>query len=317
VRYYLIMISVWLFASSAIAQEVCPEGLMYVKNNQYPAGDCVCPDGRKQNFNLSQKIKRFGGCMGKADFDGFQPPSITSLVLWLDATDPAGNGNKPVENSEINLWFDKSGKQNHARKSSENSYNLKAPVYKPEQMQGSSEQFPAIYFTSGAHLEIGNPSSLNLKNSDYSLFVVSQKSDAEDSDLICKGNPKFNGICLGYKKSNGLLRGAISLAGQNTDSENIQISAAALNKDKTNIFSTIRSSSHQYSYVLGGALPDNPQTVSYSFHEKGRWMLGSRNGAFGSHTGGIAEIILYSRALSDDDRRKVERYLAIKWQGGT
>ena len=41
-------------------------------------------------------------------FKGFHPNQISSLVLWLDAADPAGNGVWPADSSSLTTWVDKS-----------------------------------------------------------------------------------------------------------------------------------------------------------------------------------------------------------------
>jgi hypothetical protein len=43
----------------------------------------------------------------------FNPKKISNLQIWLDGTDPLGNGQPPKNNTVINTWVDKSGNGNN------------------------------------------------------------------------------------------------------------------------------------------------------------------------------------------------------------
>ena len=98
----------------------------------------------------------------------------TGLLLWLDATDPDGNGNStdnPTDGSSFSTWTDKSGNSHNATTL---GGNWTAPVYKTSSGINSG---PAIRFTrtgdaSGNGLKVAGVDIRATSKPDVTIFSV-------------------------------------------------------------------------------------------------------------------------------------------------
>ena len=59
-------------------------------------------------YNQSLYFSTSGGTSYDPSYSLFEPSYFSSLGLWLDGSDPLGNGTKPQDGSQINTWIDKS-----------------------------------------------------------------------------------------------------------------------------------------------------------------------------------------------------------------
>ena len=59
-------------------------------------------------YNQSLYFSTSGGTSYDPSYSLFAPSYFSSLGLWLDGSDPLGNGTKPQDGSQVNTWSDKS-----------------------------------------------------------------------------------------------------------------------------------------------------------------------------------------------------------------
>jgi hypothetical protein len=97
----------------------------------------------------------------------FTKHTMDGLLLWLDATDPDGDGvrNDWLNEQKVSLWVDKSKNEKNAVQ----SVPLAQPIYAPSVF----DDMPAMRFASGESLNIG---TLTLGSTPMSVFVVAQGS---------------------------------------------------------------------------------------------------------------------------------------------
>ena len=232
------------------------------------------------------------------------PKSISDLVIWYAADHLAGFGVEPgdsnLENGSVKQWNDLSGNNYHAlRDTNENDL----PTY----ISDAVGDLPVVGFPGEDSLFTGvfaEDVSFEIPNT---IFVVVQFIDYIDSRApfieatghrVWKRNPSGNPVHGGHWiMGDGEDRRLTSLEPEGTD---------------WHILSCVFARHDQISYFfIDGEQKDqgNPVPEGAAF----TWI---RIGAGStSHFGifNIAEILVYDRALEDDERRVVETYLSTKW----
>jgi hypothetical protein len=245
----------------------------------------------RSTTNANALSRRFGGS-GLS----FDPTSISGNVLWLDAAD---TGSMTFSSgSNISQWKDKSGLSNHATGTnspvlSTNAINTYQAVTTPT----------SNYFTGAT----------SITGSTLTVFSVAQTSRAQTNT--------------------GLDQRLVSLAKSGADYGSSSVVIALFNQGSTSNISTYRVANA----VAGSALTQNApfQVVSkYDGTNGFLWkdgVSGGSNASTGTFdctkygignqanptteywNGAIGEVLIYSTALTDTQRQKVEGYLAWKW----
>ncbi len=243
-----------------------------------------------------------------------QPVTGPELILWLDAQDVDGDGdrgNEPADGQSIARWIDKSGCGNHATQD-ELARQPKCWVSKAN----SGPSF--VHFTAvrGEFLSAGNARSLNLEQ--MTAFVVA-RAEPSSTNMWLLGKNVFGSSWTGYgvavqqgtltpwphlglggstAQENGYFSYDRSIGGGpaiveiacganrlygllNGQVERAQISAGRIQANDRNL--------------LIGASPQNPPACEFL-------------------QGDIAEILIYGLPLSDQQRLRTRTYLAEKYQ---
>lgn len=147
-------------------------------------------------------------------------------------------------------------------------------------------------------------SANNLNNSDYTIIVVEKRSSA-GSDNYFIGDKSIDSenhnLLLGYSTN-----GTVIHSHTGTNSYTSNVSAYSDSPNSIRIFSFTQSSSAgKKTYINGyfAAQSSNKNKLSSLTN----LTIGK------NYTGEIGEIIIYSKALSKDERGNVEAYLGKKW----
>ncbi|MDH5681012.1 MAG: hypothetical protein OEZ36_05475 [Spirochaetota bacterium] len=212
-----------------------------------------------------------------------QPDSITGLTLWLKAdagvTHTAGS---------VTQWADQSGNGNHATAGT-------SPGYITNLLNGK----PVIRFDGTATLL---NISLVLSNT-ISIFLVATPSTVADTYLFGSNGvasspaivSNYSGLAFEWFHSNGTI---VDRASFNSASSGFSI--LSLKEDLSS--DTIYSNSS-----LSSIIPANvPITETLN-------VIGAGSPGVNHCDSDIAEIIVYTRALSDNERQGVELYLSNKY----
>jgi hypothetical protein len=290
---------------SAIASpRDCPADMILTNN------ECSCPIGRAVNTDLTQPLAKFGKCSEAFLDPNFKPK--TPPILWLDASDPYATGYRPKTGTIITNWYDKSGNHNH--------------------FSGKATYARALYFSQPDDIFTSTSNPLNdptttvfiaessglIKNTDVSTLLGSSDTlqDLPSNFQITLSNPAASPSA---NKISWELGNASSLNQDGTKNILSGITAYYPTSRLTNIFSLQSSKNSLTIYRQGslGALnnykPDNPNYsyVSNFAPDPNNKLVIGRN-----YNGAMMEIIIFSGALDDTERRAVEQYLANKWGGG-
>ena len=240
---------------------------------------------------------------------------IPDLEMWLETTgeNSLATGTNsftdkpnPIDQDSIGRWNNINPNilptaRNHATQNNPTALVDNQPKYIRKGMNG----LPALLFDGTNDFFSFNGNFL--VGSDYTIFVVEARSSNKIMNLFLSGNSNLqnSNLCLGYR--NDIL---ITQAHYSND----------INKNVSNFTSTVlRMHSFVFSKISGKAIYTNGGTGSFDGSNNNKLPLASYQlasianyrGAY--YKGSIAEIIFYTRALTDKERQGVETYLSKKW----
>ena len=216
-------------------------------------------------------------------FTAFTPRQIPGLILWVDGTDPAGNGVIPANGATVSTWVDKSGLVNNAT-----TYSG---------ITTYSTSLKALFFSnSGFQTSIVTPT--NRVGSGF--FVVRA--------TVNSGNVVFQGSGLGYggrqfRNDNGTILKTIK--------ENIveMFLAGPTVLNRLMLVGYV-DDGNNLTHCLNGTLYTT--TTATTFTEGRTILLGKSFN--GEHLiGYIHEVVLFNINVTTTQRQQVESYLAQKW----
>ena len=270
------------------------------------AGTCACVNG-----TCDEGVSGTGACTCDTGWAGSQcdacdlgffgsscdillvPRSIPNLALWLDASDTSTITEVAGAVSEI---ADRSENGNSATQ----AVAAQQPTSNAATLNGLNVlSFDGVDDTLTYNQEI-------LAETSYSVFVVEQRLSNPASAAVMSGSGVLSAqLDILYLDSGATLRVAHGSAGTTnstvtpgTSPRLIGYTHSATNGNRTYIDGVLTSTNT-------GSTPDivSPAT-------EGR--IGNRSNVMYFH-GNIAEIIIYSRELSDVERQTIEAYLLAKW----
>jgi len=230
----------------------------------------------------------------------FVPTSIATLFIWVDATDPAGNGTTPATGSLLATWVDKSGGARNIVQTT----SLVAPTFNTNQQNAK----PGVLFNSKSM----NIPTLNL--SPISIFCVLRA-------VVLSGN-----IFVSLTGGTGIyLRASTGTAVPTYNSWGIDYGAAAYR------YTSATANTDLNAHVWSFTLPSGGVTGRFTFDgtvglgngftsaqiaaSSSTASLGcySRNNTNAPINGYIYELLIFSSAISLVNQTKMEGYLAWKW----
>jgi hypothetical protein len=219
------------------------------------------------------------------------PAVTTQLLVWL-----RGDVGVTQLNDGVFNWADSSGNQLDAHQPD--------PTIEPLWMQAGVASRPAVMFNDPSFLSL--PQGFADFSLGLSMFAIIAVADTADScvDLV--------------HLSNGPLLDNITL-GRHAGRAHYQVLGTELNGDlltagRAHLISVVHTASRAVSLRIDAAAPTAavfalPASTARASNVVGR----SLYAGCGSLQGGIAEFLLYRRALSDFERAQVESYLQDRW----
>ena len=228
-------------------------------------------------------------------------PAITGQVLWLDADDTAtildaegdNAGSGASFSGSVATWVDKSG----------SGYNVTAPVLaqQPSYTTGILNGNNVISFD-GTTDNLINSTAV-ISGDDFTTFVVFNRTTAAARDAVFEiGNgPSRNGFFINDTGS-GRIGYYLNGAFYNYSLPYVVGSYSLVSGvQDTNVINMYLNSNTEISTTGAIRLPT---TGIY---------VGDDSTSGDQLQGNIAELIIYDRNLSNDERHDVETYLASKW----
>ncbi|MEP0984936.1 T9SS type A sorting domain-containing protein [Ekhidna sp.] len=219
-------------------------------------------------------------------------PDVTDLTLWLkaDVEVEEASANTAENNDLIQFWRDQSGNNNDFDQS---SFSVR-PTYSTDQLNSK----PVVTFDDGnTYLDLAT-TNLNPR----SIFIVYNDISTDFNTTPFTNDDNDDGTGIGAGDSDG-----------------------------TNIFDVTNTpadvSDNGANYVDGTDIGDGTtqaRPTNYELHSRvfnsnlsnasWNYYVGNDRGNTGTTiNGGVAEIMVYTTALTNTDRRDVESYLALKY----
>ena len=232
-------------------------------------------------------------------FTTFSPRQISGLVVWLDGTDPAGNGVIPANGSTISTWVDKSGNGNNGTAVNTPTYVLSSK---------------GVATSSGAYFTLPN-GAFPFNDSSYTyFFVFTTTTTGSVNSLFGGGVPGTTrstvAVRLGTNGANNVIQtywwqnGIGDLLVTNTYSAN------AISIAET-WYAT--GSTRTITLNFSGSSTDSPAAPGARLQANTNNYLGLAYPGDGALTGFHYEFLVYNTSLSTTNRQQVESYLAQKW----
>jgi prepilin-type N-terminal cleavage/methylation domain-containing protein len=232
---------------------------------------------------------------------------MESLILWLETTTPEsfGSSSLPDDSSKVANWHDinpQSSTKNNAQQ--ENTENQ--PLFISECIGG----LPCIRFDRGANASTGDflvsDADIGFRNKNLTFFVVISKIGGYDAREFIFGNGSRS---LSFSEGDlYLVTGFFGIGRYFAANNDLKIISITIKDDSPTDDSSMFMNGSQLgpnfssaSRVEGGLLaigaPDDGQhSFSYTF------------------SGNIFEIIIFDRALKNEERQEIESYLSKKWK---
>lgn len=217
-------------------------------------------------------------------------PDVTGLTLWLKAdVDVEEASANAAENSDlIQFWRDQSGNNNDV---SQNTFAVR-PTFNTSQLNGN----PVVTFDDGnTYLDLVANANLNPRT----IYVVYNDVSSDANTTAFTNNDAGEGNGIGYGGTSNLF-------------------------DATNTPADVRNGDN---FVDGTDIGDGTsqaRPTNYELHSRvfssnlsnntHNYFVGNDRGNTGTSIGGgVAEILVYTAAQSNTERRDVETYLALKY----
>ncbi len=217
---------------------------------------------------------------------------VSGASLWLRADGLTGL----ADGAAVATWTDESGMTNHATQAT--------AANRPTYRAGVQNGLPVVRFD-GTDDRLAYNGAV-LVNTDYTIFIVEGRTDPKANNYVLRGSvgTTDQNLHVGYR-----VNATFTHAQYNNDYDMPvagytlqQFNVLALDLDATG-----GSGRHTWrNGTLLGAKANNTRLGAYV------------NSSIGGYTpnmykGDVAEVVMYRRALSAQERRQVETYLMSKW----
>lgn len=224
------------------------------------------------------------------------PDQVSGLLLWLKADSLSLN-----DGDTITTWSDSSGNGYDASGS-----GATPPAYTANVLNGK----PVVRFSGSNGFQLSSGASANFSIGAYTIIAVAKRTSG--TTVISKNTTSTGGA--GRRKIQMTL-GSSSM-GLNSGGDGTAISTTATTSS-FGLFAIVARGDSDHDLVANGTLTNSTTTLGDSTFNTALVEIGQAfsNGAE-RLTGDIAEIIMYSRAISSDQVIAIENYLYAKYNLG-
>ncbi len=237
--------------------------------------------------------------------------SLKGLILWLETTSEVSfSSTETSDNSTVSSWNDINPQATVKNNATQTGVSSIKPIY----IEKGINNLPILRFDGVA--QYLNYDGSALVNSDYTIFVVEKITNSISPGYFLAGTDvtENRNLHLGYRPDS-------------TKAITQDHFFSGINYTRTPASYIIAPAMHSFwfstsggkKYWNNGGVTAEASASTTSQPSQGAALV-SYNGAkialMGTaeyYKGDIAEIIMFSRALSDKDRQAVESYLSKKW----
>jgi hypothetical protein len=228
------------------------------------------------------------------------PRLIPNLGLWLEA-----DVGITLVGGAVDAWADQSG----------NGRNFSAPALSNRPAySGTLNGLPVLTFDGSTDYLTGNAASLNIaQNVDgLTMIVVAKYATSTVQRSFGISTTTSAARCLVGVSTTQWLIGSRRLDGD---------TGTLVSGGTTNNNYVIQSGVLRYSVATAGVFVNSASQSDTAFQTAGntsntasmRVVIGTGTDLASFMSGDIAEVIVYQRAISVEERNSVERYLSVKW----
>jgi hypothetical protein len=224
----------------------------------------------------------------------FFPTNISGCCLWLDGYDPLGTGTQPSNSTALTSWVDKSGSNNTMTAINGPTWSYLLPKV------GSFRGGAVLFNGTTQYLFKNTPVVSNA----YTLFILYRQTSGSGPLYTTTTTTLSNGLFANNAGTTYLTRGDSTW----------YTAASVFPSNAYNLAVTSYTSvgSNASLYYNGSNVVSTSLTNSIAYSNL---TIGSRQNAAGNDyfAGVIAEVVGYAGTLTDDQRQRVEGYLARKY----
>lgn len=231
---------------------------------------------------------------------------IKDLMLWYETSlESSFNSNEGVNGGSISAWYDNSPQSPLKNNSTQTTSNAKPTFTDNAFPQG----IPSVRFDgSSDYLSMGDVSPL--VGSYYTIFIVEQKRVAFSSQtfILNIGTGAFTGCCIiaGYNSDTAVIldkwNGGVTYTN----------STLAYSNPTPRIHTFLQSSTGAKYWLNGGNTTDSTSGSTYTLAATGTPYI-AKFTCCTFYNGDLGEIIIYTRALTTEERQAIETYLGQKY----
>ena len=247
----------------------------------------------KTGMTMSRLALLLGLCVGGAVGALAAPPVTGGLKLWLDASDVSSLVTNATGN--VSQWTDLSGGGHHATQ----SVSSAQAIYNPTGLNARA----VLVFDGGDYMK----TAPFICFSNHTIFVVAQTVTTNESDILGSGTIAAGDVLLMHQA--GKYRGHYWTSNSvitTIDSATLYVLTPAIYGQRLDDAALRIYRNGQLDATGSATVPHTDLVKPVSLGS--RYLDSSR-----SFKGGISEVLIYDRALSDAERLQVEEYLAVKW----
>ncbi len=224
---------------------------------------------------------------------------IPDSVLWLESSlDKSFKDSESSDTSSLSAWYDvrESVNKNNATQSNSSYY----PTY-----SNSINSIQAVKFdgTNGYFTVDGSI----LNNTNYTIFVLEQRDSSKSGNYFIGDSSSSNetttnkNLVLGYSAD-----GTVKHSQSSDNSYTSSISSYSASSGTPRIFAFVHNSTSGKKTYINGLLAATSTDTNH--------LSGMTNLTIGkSYQGQLGELVIFARALTDEERQSVEDYLGKKW----
>lgn len=237
-------------------------------------------------------------------------PSISNLALWLESTSERSFiSSEASDGSAVSTWRDLNPQALAALNLLQSNNNNK-PIYK----RNVSNGLPMLKFNgSTSYFEI--PYNPDLNPSHITVFtVVKSFSSADYAAIVSSRNEPSPRIGYTLYLTPGQNPSYEFWTGNGNNSWGTPPSSKVAINDTT-ILTLTNNSSTTALYVNGSRIGENPSVMVSNNTNNLRVGAGKNESSIPQYyyNGYIGELIIFGRALKNEERKSVEKYLSRKW----
>lgn len=268
-------------------------------------GLAILDDGTILSYGKDSSTSTRLGALGNGlPESGDETPQTIANFNWLTSPIPTTNlalhldANRGITSSgdSLSKWKDLSGNDNNGFENN--------TIRQPMVADSAINNQRAVRFDGNSWVTLPSASTLGIQSSDYEVFIVAKSATSHsNTEFLMGGN---------IERYELHVNGAAGARFIPTATNYIDVNSAGDFTDGTAQLYNARATSTQA--VMSVNRKATTSSINAQSADAGTLYLGVRNNNTGFFNGDIAEVIIYTDVLSDNDRRKVESYLFKKYK---